>query len=111
MSVAPVACSIAAIPPCVLRDGAEFILGPAEGRTRGHLLRMTLVFHGIKENRHPEEPAQRASRRTHGVDPAASFKLSARARARHRAGSAGGRSRSEERRVGKECRSGWSPGH
>src|SRR5215472_10316985 len=38
---------------CVLRDGAL------------HLLRMTDFLGGIKKSRHPEEPALRASRRTH----------------------------------------------
>src|SRR4029077_19377996 len=33
------------------------------------LLRMTCVFDGIKQERHPEEPAKRASRRTHRANP------------------------------------------
>src|SRR6266542_6313092 len=41
----------------VLRDGAA------------RLLRMRYIFDGIKKKPHPEEPAQRASRRTHGIDP------------------------------------------
>src|SRR3984893_4863310 len=44
--------------PSVLRDGAT------------RLLRIRYLFDGIKKIPHPEEPAQRASRRTHGSDPA-----------------------------------------
>src|SRR5207245_8422070 len=42
---------------CVLRDGAL------------RLLRMTSACDGITKERHPEEPATRASRTTHGVNP------------------------------------------
>src|ERR1700730_17361411 len=49
---------MAATAPSVLRDGAS------------RLLRMRYLFDGIKKIPHLEEPAQRASRRTHGSDPA-----------------------------------------
>src|ERR1700730_9043603 len=49
---------MAATAPSVLRDGAS------------RLLRMRYIFDGIKKMPHPEEPAQRASRRTHRSDPA-----------------------------------------
>ena len=45
------------------KRGASFETRPSA------LLRMTVNLHGIKKERHPEEPAQRASRRVHDADP------------------------------------------
>jgi len=50
------------------REFCRTALRPSR-RTLRVLLRMRYVYGGIKKDPHPEEPAQRASRRTHNADP------------------------------------------
>src|ERR1039457_7311356 len=80
------------------------------GRQRSHGLRVE--EDGFIGNRHMFEGTAPESMLTDAMDPAIQpLVIGARESGIHFRGMRDGRDRSEERRVGKECRSRWSPYH